>query len=155
LRLERHDWDKAVMDLQAAIKLDANQYSAYESLAQAFLGQKKHDRAVEEITRAIALKPNLPLLYRGRAEFELRRKDPTPAHQARALADLEQAIRLDTPGNPDLARDHTVRAELLRQDSRNQEALAACESALKVVPDYARAHRLRLDLLRQLKRYDE
>jgi tetratricopeptide (TPR) repeat protein len=38
---------------------------------------------------------------------------------------------------------------------RDEEALAACDAALKVLPDYVDAHRLRVMVLLDLKRYDE
>ena len=95
----------------------------------------KADEAVEQFSRAIAAEPDWAALYRGRADVDLART-PTPAQRARALRDLEQAIRLEEPGNPVLARDHTNRGRLLHRDHREAEALAACEAALKVVPDY-------------------
>ena len=71
------------------------------------------------------------------------------------MRDLEQAIRLEKPGDPVVARDHTHRGRLLDHEGRHEEALAAFEAALKVVPDYAEAHKLRLDLLGKLKRHSE
>ncbi len=72
-----------------------------------------------------------------------------------ALADLERAIRLERPDNRVLARDHTNRGRLLAAEGRIDEALAACEAAIKRVRDYEDAHRLRLDLLLKLKRHDD
>jgi serine/threonine protein kinase/Tfp pilus assembly protein PilF len=155
LWLKRGDLDKAVADLESAIKLDEKLYQAHESLAQARLRQKRHDEAVEQITRAIALAPKLPSLYRGRAAFNLARKDPKRAQRAQALRDLDQAIQLEAPGNAVLALDQTNRAKLLAREDHDEAALAACESALRAIPDHAPAHELRLELLRKLKRYGE
>jgi tetratricopeptide (TPR) repeat protein len=94
-------------------------------------------------------------LYRDRAGVDLARRESTPAHRARALSDLEQAIRREQPGNPLLARDHVRRARLLAFDRRDAEALAACDEAIAVVRDDEEAHRLRLDLLLRLKRHDD
>ena len=49
-------------------------------------------------------------LYRGRADVDLARKDPTPAQRAQALGDLDQAIRLEKPDNPVLARTTPIGA---------------------------------------------
>jgi serine/threonine protein kinase/Tfp pilus assembly protein PilF len=156
LWLERRNWDRAVTDLQAAIGLDGRQYQAYETLAQVRRRQDRPDEAVELFSRAIVLRPDWAPLYRARGEAELARKDPTPAQRARALADLEQAIRLGAKQNPLLAaNDHTNRGRLLHREDRDQEALAACEAALKLVSTHADAQRLRLDILLAQKRFDE
>ncbi len=117
--------------------------------------QGKPDEAVEQFSRAIACRPDSAPLYRGRADVNLARRHSTPAQRAQALGDLDQAIRLEKPGNPVLARDHTNRGRLLALDHRDDDALAAWDAALKVVRDYHEAHRLRLDLLLKRKRYDD
>jgi serine/threonine protein kinase len=156
LWLERRDWERAVADLQTAIGLDGRHYQAYETLAQVRRRQDRPDEAVELFSRAIALRPELAPLYRARAEVELARKDPTPAQRARALTDLDQAIRLGAKQNPLLvASDHTNRGRLLHLDHREKKALAACDAALKLVPTHADALRLRLDVLLALKQYDD
>ena len=54
-----------------------------------------------------------------------------------------------------LALDHTRRGELLRRDRHLEDALAACDAALKIAPDFDTAHRLRVMLLLDLERPDE
>ncbi len=155
LWLERRDWDKAVVDLQAAIGLNGRQYLAYEALAQVRWRQNQPDEAIAQFSRSIALRPDWAPLYRARADVELARQAPTPTQETHALDDLEQAIRLSAPGDPVRARDYTTRGRLLHHARREPEALAACETALKLVPNYPDAHRLRLDVLLALKRYDD
>jgi tetratricopeptide (TPR) repeat protein len=156
LWLERRDWERAAADLQTAIGLDGRHYQAFETLAQVRRRQDRPDEAVEQLSRAIALRPDLAPLYRARSEADLARKDPTPAQRARALADLEHAIRLGAKQSPLLAaNDHTNRGRLLHREHRDEEALAACEAALKLVPTHADAQRLRLDILLAQKRFDE
>jgi serine/threonine protein kinase/tetratricopeptide (TPR) repeat protein len=155
LGLQRRDFDKAAEYLKAAIRLDGRQYPAYAALAHVY--QERHSRhaALEQFRRAIALRPGLASLYRDRAEVELQREHLTPAQRARALSDLEQAIRLEHPGDRMLARDHTRRARILVLDHREAEALAACDAALKISPGDEKALRLRIDLLLAAKRHDE
>ena len=155
LWLVRRDWDKAVADLRAAIALNGRQYLAYEALAQVRWRQDRPDEAIAEFSRAIALRPEWAPLYRARADVELARKAPTPAQQARAMDDLERAIRLSAPDDPVRARDYTTRGRLLHLGRREPEALAACETALKLVPNYGDAHRLRLDILLALNRFND
>ncbi|MGC1722466.1 MAG: tetratricopeptide repeat protein, partial [Isosphaeraceae bacterium] len=155
LDFQRRKWDQAEADWQEAIRLDERRYQALGELASLYLRENKPDAAIEQFSRAVALQPDLAVLYRGRAEAELAHPAPTKDQRARALRDLEQAIRLEKPGDPVVARDHTHRGRLLDHEGRHEEALAAFEAALKVVPDYAEAHRLRLDLLGKLKRHSE
>jgi tetratricopeptide (TPR) repeat protein len=150
MRFQRGRLDAAAADLRAAIQLNRRYYNALASLAQILQQQKKWDEAVEQFARAIAVKPNLAALYRGRAAVLQERDDQSPAHRAAALADLDQAIRLEPPGQPIQAGDHTARATLLRRDQRYNDALAACDAALKIAPDYDVAHRLRVRLLLDL-----
>jgi serine/threonine protein kinase/tetratricopeptide (TPR) repeat protein len=152
---ERREWHKAAVDLHEAIRLDDQRWQAIENLAQVFLKQDKPDQAIEQFTRAIALRPGWAPLYRARAAANQVRKEPTPAHRAAALADLEEAIRLEPAKSTVLALDHTSRAKLLHQESRVNDALSACDAALEIDPTYIDAHRLRIELLRKLKRYDD
>ena len=153
---QRNDLAKAKADLLAAIELNGRQCEAYAALAQVYQRQGQPDQAVVQYGRAIDLRPDWSGLYRGRADVQLARQDPTPAQRMQALSDIEEAIRREKPDQPVLVpHDHTKRARLLLRDHREEEALAACEAALKVFPDHPDAHRLRLALLRKWKRYDE
>jgi serine/threonine protein kinase/Tfp pilus assembly protein PilF len=148
-------WDQASADLEAAIRLDDRRPGAFEALAVVYQRQGKLDAAFEQYSRAIRLKPDWAPLYRARADLQLARKDSTPAQRLKALDDLDQAIRLGPPRDPGLALDHTKRARLFYEDHRPEEAVAACDAALKVKPDQQDAHLLRIQALLDLKRDDE
>ncbi len=155
LGLQRRDFDQAVADLQAATQLNPGHYEVYALLAQVYQKLGRPDDAVERLGRAIERRPDLPALYRSRADVEVHRRQPTAEQRAAALRDLEQAIRREKPGNPALAHDHTQRAQLLALDHRDLDALAACDAAIEVVPGHDEAHRLRIRLLLNLKRYQD
>ena len=155
LRWQRRDLDRAVTDLREAIRFDPRLYQAHAGLAQVLRQQGKPDEAVEQFTQAIALRPDLAALYRGRAEVYRGHEDLTPDQSEAALRDLDEAVRRESPANPVLALDHTNRARLLERAGRHAEALAACDAALRAVPDHADAHRLRIGVLLMLKRYDD
>ena len=78
-----------------------------------------------------------------------------PDRLAAALADLDEAIRLEPENGEAKASDHVERARLLFGGGRFEEALAACASAIAIVPDQPAAHQLRISSLMALKRYDE
>ena len=155
MRFLRGRLDEAVVDLQEAIARNDRQYEAFSGLGSVYLQQKKWDQAFEQFTQAIRLKPDWPPLYRERAKVQQNRDDPTPDQRAEALGDLDKAIAHEAPDSPILASDQTRRGDLLRRLHRNEEALAACDAALKMVPDYDDALRLRVLVLLDLKRYDE
>jgi tetratricopeptide (TPR) repeat protein len=155
MRFQRGRLDASVADFQEAIRLDARHSVAFDNLALVLLAQRKWDEAVEQFTQAIALKPDWARLYRDRALVQEVRDNQTPAHRAAALGDLEEAIRLEKPGDPLQATDHARRADLLRRDRRFTEALGACDAALTIAPDLDTAHRLRVWLLLDLQRPDE
>jgi tetratricopeptide (TPR) repeat protein len=152
MRYQRDRLDDAVADLREAIRLNDRQHIAFASLAQIVQRQKKWDEAIALFTRAIALQPGLASLYRGRSAVQQERDDQSPAHRAAALRDLEEAIRHDEPDRPILAGDHAARGTLLRREQRYEEALAACDAALKILPDFDVAYRLRVMVLLDLNR---
>ncbi len=122
---------------------------------QVYLKQGKPDQALDLYSRAISLQPDLAALYRGRADVQITRKQPTAAQRAGALRDLETAIRLEQPNNSVLASDHAKRARLLVLEHREADALAACDSAIKISPNAEDAQLVRIDLLLKQKRYAE
>ncbi len=153
LRLERGELGPAEADLVAAIGLDASRFEAFLAQAHVYLKQGKPDQAFDQLSRAIALKPEWAALYRARADVQLARKDPTRAERASALGDLERAIRLEKPNDRELASDHAKRARLLALEHREAEALTACDAAIKIAPDLDDAHRVRIDLLLKRKQF--
>jgi tetratricopeptide (TPR) repeat protein/tRNA A-37 threonylcarbamoyl transferase component Bud32 len=155
LGLQRQALEASAGYLQAAIRLNGRGMEAYAALAQVYQQQGKPDEAIEQFSRAIALRPEWSPLYRGRADVELAREASTPAQRGQALNDLDRAIQLEKPGNLVLARDHLNRARLLDLDHRESEALAACDAAIQVVHDYDDAHRLRIEVLLRSKRHDD
>jgi tetratricopeptide (TPR) repeat protein len=155
IRFQGQRWEDAAADLREAIGLNPRQYSAYVTLAQVYRKQHRLDQALEQLGRAIALKPDSAALRRTRALWNLERPHATSAVRAATLIDLEEAIRRGSPGSPELARDNVKRGYVLLLDGRPAEALNACEMALYIHPSDAEARRLRLTALLKLRRYDQ
>ena len=154
LRWQRRDLDRAVTDLQEAIRFDPRLYHAHAGLAQVLRQQGKPDEAVEQFTQAIALRPDLAPLYRGRAEVYREHEDLTPARIEAACATWTRPFGGSLQPTR-CSRSITRIGPGCWSASRHAEALAACDAALRAVPDHADAHRLRIGVLLMLKRYDD
>ena len=155
IRLGRDDLSAAADDFQGAARLDDQRFDAFRNLAEVYRRQGRVDDALKQFDRAVALRPDLASLYRGRAEVLLDLNERSAAQREAALRDLDDAARLEPAGSAASAQDRTRRAILLHEAGRLDEALLACDAALKTTPRYAPAHLRRIDLLLALKRYDD
>ncbi|MGO9921446.1 MAG: protein kinase domain-containing protein [Isosphaeraceae bacterium] len=155
LAFVRRQLPRAAADLRAAAQLNPREVTALTALARVYLEQDRPDEALAQCSRAIALQPRRPDLYRARADINRGRRDATPDQRARALRDLDQAIALERPGSRNLAQDYTNRARLLALDHRDAQALEACNAALKIVADHDAAHQVRIDLLIRSKSFEQ
>ena len=118
LWLERREWDKAVADLQAAIKLDGRQWPAFENLAQVYVRQNKPDQAIEQFTRAIELRPGWAPLYRARAAVNQGRQRPRPGPAGSSPRRPGAGDPARTPGEPGPGPGpDQPRARLLHQEA--------------------------------------
>jgi eukaryotic-like serine/threonine-protein kinase len=157
-------YPEAIEDYRAALRRRPEQYQAYLNLAQVYqdLAQEHSARKQEAeataqldqarglLDQALQTRPQMAGLYRTRAFLHLQRGD-LPA----ALRDFEETIRLETPGSPLLAGDHTERGRLLQVDQRLEQALTAYDAALAIDANCVPAHRYRGTALMALKRYPE
>lgn len=134
LRLKQQRYDDAVTDGRQAIDIDSKQPITYVNLAKAYRGKNELPKAIEEITKAIALKPTLASYYRERALLYQSLKDWNLA-----LADFDKAIMLEKEPKAQ-ADNHAYRANLLQVLKQPAEALAACDKALAINPRLWLAH---------------
>lgn len=155
IRLDRLDLKSAEADLLEAITINDRRFDAFSGLGQVYQRMGKTEKALEQFTKAIDLRPDWAPLYRGRAVVLRSLKNLSTDQRESALRDLDEAIRRWPAGRPEIADDLAAKAALLQEAKRTKEALAACDAALKVVPGHAAAHHLRIYLLLELKRYDE
>jgi tetratricopeptide (TPR) repeat protein len=148
----QRDCQKAITDLEEAVRLRPDLYHAYVNLGEARALQKDFGRAVGHLDQAIQLHPRLGVLYSTRARMHLCCKD-----RRAALGDLDQAIRLATLGGQARvrARDHRERSLVLYQERRYPQALLACEEAIALNPDDPASHRLQGEINLQLGCYEE
>ncbi len=163
IRFQRGRIDQAAADYEQAIHLKADPYLAHAEIAHVYQKLNKPAEAIEQFTRAIAVKPGWSPLYRGRAAVVIERPDSTRADREAALADLALAINYESPGNETVVLDHTEHRRLFYRDERFEDALKECQSALKILPEHvaagamadANALEWQVRALLKLRRYDE
>ena len=150
--------DSAIADLEAAIRLNPRAYQAHATLGQLYQQADRLDDASQALGRAIERAPDNAArvaLRRGRGRLYANRRNLSQERLEAALADLDEAVRLEPENGDSKASDHVERARLLFGGGRFKDAIAACAAAIAVVPDQPAAHQLRISSLMALKRYDE
>ena len=150
--------DDAIADLEAAIRILprlTRPMRRWASFTSRRIGSMRRRRrwAVPSSGRRTP-RPAWPSIAAGARLYANRRNLP-PERLAAALADLDEAIRLEPENGAAKASDHVERARLLFGGGRFEEAIAACGAAIAIVPDQPEAHQLKISSLMGLKRYDE
>jgi len=120
--LKNDQYDKAIDDFNAAIKLDPKHSLAYSGRGTALLGKKQYDKAVDDFITAIALDPNYAPAYAGRGSVFLEKKQFD-----KAIDDFTRAVELD-PNNA-LAKDNLNKANAAKAASEAAAKAAAEEKA--------------------------
>jgi serine/threonine protein kinase/Tfp pilus assembly protein PilF len=159
LRLRQGKLADAAAELEKALQLRPEEPQAHLTMARVLERQKKIPEAIREMDTAVRLRPDLAHLYRTRAE--LRREG---GDLEAALEDLDRALEFE-PGSgpsPYRAADHIERGRVLYGKGRYQDAVQACDAALRDCPVHdeapflhAEAHFLRGQALLLLHRYAE
>jgi tetratricopeptide (TPR) repeat protein len=150
------DYDRALMDFDAATKADPTAHGPFNSRGLEFRRQKQLDRAITEFDQAIRLNPKdaIPFTNRGDSYRDKGRFD-------RALEDYDAAIAI----NPKSVNAHFGRALALQQKSTSdfdaflnegrfeQLAVAEYDSVLQLAPRHAGALNNRGQLQNTLRKY--
>jgi tetratricopeptide (TPR) repeat protein len=129
--------DEAEADFAEARR--RNPAAAAHYLGDMWMRRSKFDRAVREFDALVALRPNDPAGYGGRAGAHAARGDLDAA-----AADCTTAIRLD-PGGP----GYSLRAGIRVRQDRPDDALADLDAHVQIHPDDPAAHLNRSLLLKQ------
>jgi len=122
------EYDKAIQDLDKAIRLDPDYAGAYDNRGTAYLGKGEYDRAIQDFDQAIRLNADDEVAYVGRAR--------TYANQGkydRAIQAYDQALRL----NPNSAYDSLWKAQVLFELARFNDAVDALETVVSANPEFA------------------
>ena len=91
----RGDYEMAITDFTAALRIDPNSAQIYTERGIAYSDKGNYDRAIADYSQAIRLAPNYAIAYINRGITYGIKRDWN-----RAIADYEAALRLD-PNNAD------------------------------------------------------
>jgi tetratricopeptide (TPR) repeat protein len=138
--------DEAIEAYTKALEIEPAFAEAYEKRGIAYLNHGQNDRAIEDFSEFIRLKPGLPAFFytwayagRGCAYLNLDQND-------RAIEDFSEAIRLKpdlpvaTPLIIDFAVFYVYRGNAYRKLGQNDRAIEDFSEAIRLKPDYALAY---------------
>lgn len=140
------EFQKALDDYTAAIKLKPDTIDAYLERSACYRQLKSPDKALEDCNKAIAIDPKSAdaYYYRGSAYFDTKRYET-------AVEDYTRAILY----KPDYADAYRDRAVLYEQLDQLQQALEDMNKALAITPDSADYRLIRGNLYFELGQYKE
>jgi len=123
---DKGDYDRAIADHAAALKLDAKARHANYYRGTAWSNKGEFDRAIADFDAAIQLRSDDPVMYHARA-IELAVK----GDYARAIADFDKALQLD----PKAKGVHFARGRTLFYMAEFAPAANDLELAFKAQPN--------------------
>jgi tetratricopeptide (TPR) repeat protein len=128
---EKKEYDKAIKELDEAIKLDPKFADAYIARSSARLGNGDPLGAIQDLNEAITLDPKNPVPYciRGNARVRLR-------FERKAIEDFSEAIRL----RPEYAEAHAGRGTARAALKEYGKALADLNEAIRLDPSSGPAY---------------
>jgi tetratricopeptide (TPR) repeat protein len=141
----KQEYDKAIEDYNAALKLDPRHAPALMSRARAWRLKHYRERELADYDAAIKLEPANPLYRVARAECWSARGMHEPA-----MADYAEALRLDA-NNPAI---WVSRGNECRKDLKIDAAIADFNQAIRLDPRYAPAYVARGNTWKQIGRSD-
>ena len=120
--LSNRDFAAAVPDLEKAAKLIPGEAKVFSRLGAAWFGQKQWERAVQNYTKAIQIKPH-PLDYQARGQA-YRRLDKLDT----AIADFRQSVELDATN----AQAYADLGDIYLDKKDPQSAVQALSKAVQI-----------------------
>jgi len=143
---QRGDCATAVLQIDAALKIDSRVADAHLNRGNALKKLKRLDEALASYDRAAALKPRDPAILNSRGSVlrELQRFDE-------ALADLDAVIA----ARPDFSDAFNNRGNVFKDLEQSDAALADYDRAIALKPDNASAFSNRGNLYKQLEQPEQ
>jgi tetratricopeptide (TPR) repeat protein len=147
-----HELANAEADFQKAFQLNPNddaRYALYSMSGILHFKQKDLDKAEADFRAAIALKPDQSIAYRSLALVCL-----AQGRFDQAEEQMQTAIRLGLP-EQQVLEYHVDRGRGLLRAKKYAEALAACETALKISRRYPQSHEVCARVLLALEHFEQ
>jgi len=120
---EKHIDDKALADLDFALKFAPDNPEIYFNKAVIYCKEKQYDRAITAFNKAISLDPGFAEVYRNRgAAYELK------GEINKAIEDYNQAINLDPNG----ASTYGLRGHAYRKTGESEKAKKDFDKYIKL-----------------------
>jgi tetratricopeptide (TPR) repeat protein len=143
---EKKEYNKAIADFTAAIRIDPNDAYAYACRARAWASKQYRDREAADYTEAIRLDPR-------NIEYRIARADSWSAQgrHEQAIADYDDAIRAE----PNNAANYVARGNEWRKHLKLDAALADFERAIQVAPNYFPAYIGHALIAKQRRAFDQ
>lgn len=124
------EFDKAIDDCNAALRLEPECAMAFDRRAQALTGKGELEAALADFEKAIELTPNYASTYTHRARAWLRKGDLD-----RTMADCDEALKRE----PSLSVAHYFRGRVWSRKAATGWAIASYTKALTLNPHYVPA----------------
>jgi tetratricopeptide (TPR) repeat protein len=121
------EWETALVYLLVACGLDSTNYYAHNQTAQAFVGAKQYDDALEYFDKALTINPDahLVLLHKGAVQMHLKDYDA-------AEATLKKAEKLNSKWN---SLKYATLGLLFYLTDRSEQAESTVKKAFKTLRD--------------------
>jgi tetratricopeptide (TPR) repeat protein len=123
------NWDQAIADSSAAIKLDPNLVGAYLQRGKAYLSKNDYDNAITDLTAGLKLGPEALYSYLDRAQAYCGKGDYDDA-----IADCTKAIQLDRKDDTFLCTFYDRRASIKETKGDLEGAIADFSTAHQLSP---------------------
>jgi tetratricopeptide (TPR) repeat protein len=128
------DYDRAIADLNEAIRFQPTNSTSYNNRGYAYFGKRDYDRAVADFEQSIRFDRNHASAYNGRGLCYANKGD-----YDRAVADYGEAIRI----HPNYAIAYANRGDIYRSKGEYDQAIADYNEAIRIDPSLATAFNAR------------
>lgn len=124
--VDQGEFERAIHELDLAVKLSPNSVSAYYYRGEAYEMMGDTDHAIDDYSKTIALDPEFTDAYFGRGYIYIEIEDYN-----RAVADYDRVLEL----NPDSALAYNNRCWSYFKMGEYEQALPDCEKSIELRPD--------------------
>jgi Flp pilus assembly protein TadD len=138
--LQRSDFDSAIKQFQAALKIAPQDATGHYDLGLALKLKDQLPEAIAEFQKAAQLSPEQPDIHYTLGVTLWQKGD---------FADSEKELSAATAAKPDYAEAYYTLGTVLKQDGKLNDAVVALRKAIEINPDLVGAHTNLAAILRQ------